>query len=91
MDDRRRHLLDRGTPVDLWWGSVGCHNWRWLAVVDQLVLWLDGLDVLLEIIIQVKPHHVGSGCLSRIHLRPDRRLRDNLVRSQNRCCRHCES
>ena len=93
LNDRSRDLLDRGTPVDQW-GLVGCDNWSWVAVVDQLDhlgLRLDGLDLLLEIIIQVKSHHVGSGCLRCIHLRPDGRLRDNLVRSQNRRCRHCES
>ena len=34
LDDRRRYLLDnRRTPVDQG-GSVGCDNWRWVAVVD---------------------------------------------------------
>ena len=33
LDDGRHDLLDRRTPVDLW-GLVGCHNWRWVAVVD---------------------------------------------------------
>ena len=56
---------------------MGCHNWRWVAVVDQLGLRLDRLDVFLEIIIQVQSYHVGSGCLRRIHLRPDGSLRDN--------------
>lgn len=88
--DRRRHLLNRGTPVDQW-GSVGCHNWRWVVVVDQLGLWLDRLDVFLEVVIQVQSYHVGSGRLRCIHLRPDGSLRHNLVRSQKRRFRHCQS
>ena len=83
LDDRSCDLLDRGTPVDQW-GLVGCHNWTWVTVVDHLVLWLDRLDLLLEIIIQVQPYHVGSGCLRRKHLRPDGSLRHNQVRSQKR-------
>ena len=56
---------------------MGCDNWRCVAVVDQLGLWLDRLDVFLEIIIKVQSHHVGSGRLRRIHLRHDGSLRDN--------------
>ena len=91
LDDRRRDLLDnRRTPVDKW-DTVGCDNWRWVAVVDQLGRWLDRLDVFLVIIIKVQSHHVGSGRLRRVHLRPDGRLRDNQVRSQKRRFGHRQS